>query len=247
MVRILLLLMFCLNPLFSKHLQTIFSYSTPPYVFKDGSGIVYTITKEALQQKKHTVKPIFVNIGRGFEMFKNGQADATSIIKKNSGLKAYYSDYFMQYHNAAFTLKTNKLSINKMEDLGNYYVTAFQNAHKYLGDKFNNAVNKQDKKYTELADQKQQVHMLLKGRTQVAVMDRHIFKFYMNMLIKEKKVPKDIEFTVHELFTPTKYRTAFKDPKIRDDFNKGLKLLKKSGRYDEIYEYYSQKYFKVNK
>lgn len=244
---LVLLFVFILELTFSKELKTIFSYSTPPYVFKDGSGIVYTLTEESLKEKGHTIKPVFVNIGRGFKMFKNGQVDATSIIKKNSGLEAHYSDHYMQYHNAAITLEKNNIKIKTIKDLGNYHVTAFQNANKFLSKEFSSSINKKDKKYMELADQKQQVHMLLKGRTQVAVMDRHIFKYYKNLLINEKKVPNNINITFHELFPPTKYRAAFNDPKIRDDFNEGLKKLKENGRYDEIYDFYSQKYFEIKK
>ena len=235
------------STLYSKEVQTVFSYSTPPYVFKDGSGIVMTIVKEALANKSHTVKPVFVNIGRSFEMFKHGYVDATSIIKKNSGLKAYYSEYFMQYHNAAFTLKSKQYEIKKMSDLKNYYFIAFQGAKKYLSKKFAEVAVDSGSKYSEVADQRQQVYKLLHGRTDVVVMDRHIFRFYKNGLIAQGKTDKGIETKLFELFQPTKYRTAFKDKTIRDDFDEGIKALKNSGRYDEIYNDYSTKYFEVKK
>lgn len=233
---------------FAKDIQVSFATSTPPYVFKDGSGIVVSIVKESLAFKGHTIKPVFLEIGRGFEMFKNGYVDATSIIKRSSGLEAFYSDYFMQYHNAAFVLNSNKnVKIKSISDLKNYYISAFQNAHVYLGKEFGDTVKNMGEKYSEIADQKQQVYMFLKGRTEVAVMDRHIFKFYKNMLIHEKKIDKDIKTELIELFPPTKYRTAFKDQKLRDDFNAGLKHLKVTGRYNEIYESYGKKYFEVKK
>lgn len=116
-----------------------------------------------------------------------------------------------------------------------------------MGDDFEKVVKLTDKKYMEIADQKQQVSMLLNGRTDVVVMDRHIFAFYKNLLIQENKVDKDIEVELIELFSPTPYKTAFKDEKLRDDFNAGMKYLKESGRYDEIYNEYSKKYFEVKK
>ncbi|WP_455757684.1 substrate-binding periplasmic protein [Sulfurimonas sp.] len=245
--NIILASLMLFSTLSSKEVQTVFSYSTPPYVFKDGSGILVTIVKESLAKNSHTVKPVFVNIGRSFEMFKHGYVDATTIIKKNSGLDAHYSDYFMQYHNAAFALKSKQYKIEKMSDLKNYHYIAFQNARKYLGAKFGEIAKSAGDRYSEVADQRQQVYKLLHGRTDVVVMDRHIFRFYKNQLISEGKVDKGIETELFELFEPTKYRAAFKDENIRDDFNDGIKKVKKSGRYDEIYDNYSNKYFEVKK
>lgn len=245
--NILLALLLLFSTLNSKEIQTVFSYSTPPYVFEDGSGIVMTIVKEALAYKSHTVKPVFVNIGRSIEMFKHGYVDATSIIQKTSGLEAFYSDYFMQYHNAAFALKSKQYDIQKVSDLKKYHVIAFQNAIKYLTPEFEKVAIEMGENYSEIADQKQQVYKLLQGRTDVVVMDRHIFTFYKNQLIAEAKVDKGIESELFELFEPTKYTTAFKEESIRDDFNEGVKKLKESGRYDEIYKIYSTKYFEIKK
>ena len=231
----------------AKEVQTVFSYSTPPYVFEDGSGIVVSIVEEALAYKGHTVKQVFVNMGRGFEMFKYGYVDATSIIKKTSGLDAFYSDYFMQYHNAAFALKSKNYSIKKIAELKNYNFIGFQNAKKYLGEEFEQSANDAGERYSEVADQRQQVYKLLRGRTDVVVMDRHIFTYYKNQLLFEGAVDKDMEVELFELFEPTKYRTAFKDEKIRDDFNEGIQRVRDSGRYDTIYKQYSNKYFRVQK
>jgi len=233
--------------LYAKELKVAFSPSTPPYVFKNGTGITMDIINESLAVKGHTLKPVFVSIGRGFELFKDGYIDATTIIKKSSGLKAFYSDYFMQYHNAVFALKSNHYTIHSLLELSDYYMIGFQNAHKYLGEKFGKVTQKAGNRYSEIADQRRQVLKLLKGHTDIVVMDRHIFKFYKQQLIAEGKVPKDIQTTLYELFSPTKYRVSFKDKALLNDFNTGLRKLKKSGRYDKIYHYYSNQYFKVKK
>lgn len=231
----------------AKEYKMVFSESTPPFVFKDGSGIVQTIVKESLAYKGHTVTPVFVNIGRGFEMFKNGYVDGSTIIQEKSGLKAFYSVTFMQYHNAVFALKKNHYSIKKMDDLKDYHLIAFQNANKYLGDKFGQVALNAGEKYSEMADQKKQVYMLFKGRTGAVVMDRYIFRFYRNELISENKIDAKEQVDLFELFEPTKYQTAFNDQKSRDDFNEGFAYLKKNGRYDQIYDEYSEKYFTVKK
>jgi polar amino acid transport system substrate-binding protein len=233
--------------IFSKELRVVFSQSTPPYVFKDGSGIVMTIAKEALAYKGHTIKPVFVNISRSLELFKHGHVDATTIIQTSSGLEAFYSDYFMQYHNAAFSLKSKQYTLKKMEELKNYNFIAFQSANKYLGNKFGLIAKDAGKRYSEVADQKKQVYMLLQGHTDFVVMDRHIFAYYKNELISEGKVDKHIQIDLFEFFSPTKYQTAFNEKSLRDDFNEGIKHLKKTGRYDEIFYDYSEKYFHIKK
>jgi len=242
--KIILIFLLFVSLLNAREIQTVFSYSTPPYVFKDGSGIVMTLVKEALAYKSHTVKPAFVNIGRGLELFKDGYVDATSIIKKSSGLKAYYSEPFMQYYNVAISLRRRHCEIQNISDLKHYDFSSFQNATLYLGKKFAKVAKEAGKKYSEIANQKQQVYKLLKGRTSVVVMDKFIFSYYKNELIHEGKISKKIEIQEFELFESTKYRTAFRDEKIRDDFNQGIQVLKKSGRYDEIYQFYAEKYFK---
>lgn len=88
----------------------------------------------------------------------------------------------------AFALK--HYNIGKIEDLSDYNFIAFQNACKYLGETFEKVTIKADKKYSEVADQKQQVYMLLKDRIDIIVMDRHIFQFYKNELISEGKIEK---------------------------------------------------------
>ncbi len=227
-----------------KPIRVIFGSYTPPYVFEQGNGIVIDIVTEALKPMGYKVVPVFLPLGRGFKMFADRKIEATSIIKKNSGLKnAFYSDYFMQYHNYAITLKSGP-RVDSMDDLANMDVIAFQNAHLYLGETYGQLVSS-NPNYKELPNQEIQVLMLLSGRTDVAVMDKSIFRFYKNKLISEGKVSVNVAVVLNNLFEPTRYRTAFIDYHIRDAFNQGLKILRKSGRYDEIYENYIDKYFEI--
>ncbi len=248
MKKLIFILAFALiTTMYAQEVKVVFSRTTPPFVLSDGNGIVVDVVKESLAYKNHTTKPVFVNIARGVEMFKSGLADANSLVVEGMDMKGYYSAPFMQYHNKAFTLKKSALKINKIEDLKNYHVIAFQNASVYLGERFGNTVRNSGGKYSEQADQKIQVHMLYEGRTQVAVMDENIFRFYTEMLISEKKISPNIEITQYDFFPPTKYQVAFRDKQIRDDFNEGLKHIQKNGRYNKIYQDYGKKYFEVKK
>lgn len=244
-LRFLLVLMFmaaCCGQVHSRELKIIFSQYTPPYVFEDGHGIVVDIVREALKASGHTVEPIYVPIGRGFELFAEQRVDGTAIIRENSGLEANYSDDFMQYHNFAFTLKARQHQIRTLDDLKDKVVVGFQNAHKYLGEDFGHAIaNNPD--YKEMANQETQTLMLLLGRIDVAVMDESIFRFYREKLISEGRTAPATEYEVFPLFPPTPYKTAFIDASVRDAFNQELAAMRRDGRYEAIYRKYIEEYF----
>ena len=69
--------------------------------------------------------------------------------------------------------------------------------------------------------------------------DRFIFQHFVKQLelIGNKE---GIEVDEHHFITvnPKDYRPVFRDKKIRDDFNSGLRKLKESGDYEKIYDNY---------
>jgi len=234
------------GPARAAELTIIFSKYTPPYVFEDGTGIVVEIVRTALESGGHKVKPVYVPIERGFKMFAEKQVDGTTIIQESSGLKAEYSDNFMQYHNRAFALKSRKLAIRGVADLGDKSVVAFQNANKYLGQDFGRAVAA-NPRYKEMAQQEAQTQMLLLGRIDLAIMDESIFRYYRLKLIAERKAEQAQEFVGHAIFPPTPYKAAFLDRKVRDDFNKAIAAMRRDGRYEAIYRKYTEQYFAVRR
>lgn len=230
----------------ARDLKIIFSQYTPPYVFENGSGIVVDIVRAALEPAGYHVVPVYVPIGRGFEMFAQKLVDGTAIIRENSGLKANYSDVFMQYHNRAFGLKSRHLNVNGLDDLKGKNIIAYQNAHKYQGEDFGRAMANHPN-YKEMASQETQTLMLMLGRIDLAVMDESIFRFYQEKLIAEGKVSRSDEVESFQIFPPTPYQTAFIDAKVRDDFNRGLAAIRSNGRYDAIYRHYVEQYFNLRK
>lgn len=228
----------------SRELKIIFSQYTPPYVFENGKGIVVDIVREALKGSGHTTVPVYVPIGRGFELFAEQRVDGTAIIREDSGLKANYSNDFMQYHNRAFTLKKRALKLRNFDDLKGKTVVGFQNAHKYLGESFGRMAA-DNPNYKEMANQETQTLMLLLGRIDVAVMDESIFRFYREKLIAEGKVAPATEYDISPLFPPTPYKTAFIDAEVRDAFNRELSAMRRDGRYQAIYRKYIEEYFTV--
>jgi polar amino acid transport system substrate-binding protein len=178
-------------------------------------------------------------------MFADKQVDGTTIIQESSGLPVAYSGNFMQYHNRAFALKSQHLSISSPRDLTDKRVIAFQNARKYLGEDFGR-IAAANPRYKEMARQKGQTLMLLLGRADVVVMDESIFRFYLNELVAEGRAA-DHDYVAFDVFPPTPFKAAFNDPKVRDAFDRGIAAMRKDGRYDALYRTYARLYFPVLK
>jgi polar amino acid transport system substrate-binding protein len=78
-----------------------------------------------------------------------------------------------------------------------------------------------------------------KGRYDLVLSDRNIFKYFTLKLKKEKGfAPKATEEHSFVKFNPLDYRAVFRDKGIRDDYNAGLVHLKETGRFQAIYDKY---------
>ena len=209
----------------------------PPYGIKEtNSGIEVDIVRAALAKKGHTIVVRFVPFGRVGKDFEDGKIDAANTLTPGSGVKAEYSDSHITYQNVATTLKDGGPAIGSISDLGSHKVVAFSNASVYLGDEFAKMA-KANKNYREVADQAAQNKLLMTGRTDVVVGDIRIFKFYNKSIADQVEIK---ETAYHTVFKPTEYYVAFKDAKLRDDFNAGLKELKSSNEYEAIIAKYIQ-------
>lgn len=234
----------------ARELSIVFSSYTPPYVFQSKTGekpgILVEIIQQSLIGADHSIKPMFLPLGRDVKLLEEKKVDGVSVSQRKLGLKAHYSDYHIQYHNFAIGLEAKQLPIRRISDLKGRSIIAFQKADTYLGDEFK-AMVANNPNYSEMANQENQVHMLLKGRIDIAVMDKSIFQFYRNKLINEGKITADIMVRFYNLFEPSRYRAAFSDKTVRDQFNQGLERLKKSGDYNAIYDKYLLDYFVYQK
>ena len=209
----------------------------PPYIIQEkNAGMELDVVTQALADAGHTVKPIYVPMARVPVAMADGSVDAATTINEASGIKAAFSDNHITYQNFAISLSKNAFKADTVEDLGKYSIAAFQNATMYLGEKYK-AMATANKRYNELADQAKQNKMLYTGRADFVVGDRNIFNYY-NADVKKEGVDTSQAVTYHELFPPTQYKVAFRDPAIRDAFNVALKKMRADGRYDAIMKKY---------
>jgi polar amino acid transport system substrate-binding protein len=168
--------------------------------------------------------------------FKQKLVDGVLTIKKHypQVQGTFISDEYITYHNFAVSLKAQNLNINSIADLKDKKVISFQQARFAFGKEFE-LMAETNPGYKEIADQRNQIGMLFYKRTDVIVIDHRIFKYFRTRL---KNIPTKQDVTFHKLFFPSFFRSAFREEKIRDVFNKGLKELRSSGRYEEIIRNY---------
>ena len=228
---------------FATELKIVVSQYTPPYVFEDGSGILLDIVRTALAEGGYQVKPIYVPIERGFRMFADRQVDGTTIIQESSGLQAEYSDYFMQYHNRAFVPKSSQQVIHRIADLGGKSRSPSSMPSAIWGGVCSGRCRQP--RYKELAQQQSQVHMLLLGRIDVAIMDESIFRYYHQKLIAERQVEPGRRSSV----TTSSRRRASRPPLLILRYATVLTRLSLScarmGVMEAIYRKYTERYFSV--
>lgn len=232
-------LFFLLN-CWSEEVSMAFGDKIPPFCFPEtNSGIEIEVIRESLAYSGHMLKPHYFPLARVPVAFKKGLVDAamTDLGEDLSEFGGYYGSPAVFYDNVFITLKERGLSIKKPEDLKGLSVSSFQGALARYP-KWLDSVNK-DGMYFTKSDQLLQVKTLFNNRFDVILSDRNIFKYHSILLEREGSINvKAIEEHRFTILNKNDYRPIFRNPKIRDDFNKGLKQLKESGRFDAIYDKY---------
>ncbi|TWX64561.1 ABC transporter substrate-binding protein [Colwellia demingiae] len=215
-----------------------FSQEIPPYIIEtSNSGIEIDIISAALAYKGHTLKPLYFPLGRVPIAFSHNLVDAAMGDMGVDLKDGFYANPAIIYDNIFITLKSRNITINKPSDLDSFHVASFQGAEKRYPDWLKSVV--EDNRFFGVSDQLKQVELLQRGRFDVVLCDRYIFRYFVNKieLIKELEIS---EIDEHNFITvdPMNYRPVFRDKKIRDDFNLGLSYLKESGEFQKIYNKY---------
>jgi len=90
-----------------------------------------------------------------------------------------------------------------------------------------------------VSDQLLQVKLLNLGRYDVVLSDRYIFKYFVKQVESVNSlVTHDVDEHKFTTPVPMDYRPVFRNKKVRNDFNLGLKQLKESGQFQKIYDKY---------
>jgi len=220
-------------------LRGAYGFGRPPYMYdkSSGKGIEEALVRQALQARGLVVSEVRqmpIKRGQGV-LLDNAELDFSVGVNENKTDGLYYSDNFIQYENVAITRKSDGLVINSIADLKTKKVLAWSKAYEMLGDEFFKRYNPQNNphNYTEMFDQKLQHKSFFQGEGDVILVDKNIFQWYVNQY--KDKYKADQEYEMHYIFSePTWIKVSFRSKRLRDEFNFGLREIKKNGKYDEI-------------
>lgn len=217
-----------------------FGEKIPPFCFPEtNSGIEVEVIREALAVKGHTLVPRYYPFARVPIAFQKKEVYSamTDLGIDMTPHGGFYGETAVTYDNVFITLKSLNREIKTPADLEGLSVVSFQGAAARYPEWL--AKLQTNGKYTELSDQNLQVQLLMSGRYDTILSDKNIFKYF---LIKARDNPnfKEQAYIEHHftVVNPKNYRPVFNSAALRDDFNIGLRKIKKNGLLKAIFDKY---------
>jgi polar amino acid transport system substrate-binding protein len=205
------------------------------------NGILIDIITEALEPAGYEIVPIYYPYLRRITEYRKGFVDITCDMNVNTmndqNLTGFLSDDAYAYENFAFSLKEKGYQFKHLNDLGKVALLSWQGAISHLGDEYAKMATN-NPFYLETNNQESQIKMLFHKRVDVVQLDKRIFEYYRSKAEQEGFADTADKVDSFPLFGASSNGFLFHDEKIRDDFNRGLKVLKESGRYAEILKNY---------
>jgi polar amino acid transport system substrate-binding protein len=194
---------------------------------------------EELALRGHQLEPRYFPLARVPLSFRKGEVGAamTDLGQDLTAAGGNYGNPAVIYSNVFVSLFSRHLDIKKPEDLKGLSIVAFPGAIQRYPEWL--AASKADGLYFEQNNQELQVLGLNRGRYDLVLSDRSIYR-YFELLLERTTLFEAKSIAIHDFVEedPQNYRALFRDPQIRDDFNAGLEQLKASGRYQAIYDHY---------
>ena len=228
----------------ARTLKVAFGENKPPYIFGEGNelrGIEFDIVKEALLLSGYEMNYSKLPNKRFNLAIRPMDYDlAVGVLNYDPNL--YYSSEYMQVKHYAVAKSSKKISVSSVVDLAKYSVGAWPLAWKYCGEDFKKLFSPDSegnfpKNYTEPLTLERQNRMFWIDRFDIAVTNKITFNYYKKSLANMVNTsPEVIYYDI--LADDVKFVVAFRDQKIRDDFESGLSQLKRNKRYHRIFQSY---------
>ncbi|UUZ55106.1 amino acid-binding protein [Massilia sp. H-1] len=173
------LLWSCASSLHATEVHVAFGEKIAPFCFPEtDSGIELDVMREALAFRGHTMVPHYYSFARVPVAFKAGDVDAsmTDLGEDMAAWGAWYGEPSVFYDNVFFTLGERKLTIRKPDDLAKPDRAVLSGRRQALPGM---AGQRQTglSHYYEQNDQALQVLTLDRGRYDVVLSDRNIFRY----------------------------------------------------------------------
>lgn len=214
----------------------------PFFIQKDNSGLFVDVIRAVYAQlPQYKINFIYMGNKRIARELSLGRLDAAANINNLQQIKkGYLSQPVFRYSDVAVSLKNKNIVLKNISDLSQYSVASFQGATEFFGEHYKNTVTTNPNYYEHL-HMDALLKQLAKKRVNIVIMDKNIVTYYLKHNLKNEINIKELNF--HYLFPiPTSHSyMAFNDPQLRDDFNKALLTIQKSGEYEAVYDAYLPK------
>lgn len=238
----LLLLMFPETELSAaEHLRIAAPRAMPPYILSDSdSGIELDILRDALAPLGYLLTPVYADFAEVPNYLRDKKVDGAVVVSETLGLQdVCYTTSPVSYQNVAVTLASRHKSIQTISDLADNSIAAFQNASKVLGPEYAVIAKEKSPGYKEIANQELQLALLFQNSSDVIILDRNIFRYYLQRLQQSHtSVDATQPVTIHTIFPKTSYKTSFRRPELCEAFDRQFAGMKKSGEYQKILNKY---------
>lgn len=220
----------------NKTLELITGLAKPPFILEDQqTGLQLDLIREAFTSNNIKVNFNSMPLGRNLTGFRQMNADGLITLPPNYEHPALFmSKPYISYENIAISLAENYFTIEKISDLSDKSIIAFQNAKKFLGDEYEDAIA-YSMDYREVPDQMKQIELLFLRRTEVIILDINIFKYFVRT---HKDTLFNKPFTIHYIFNERPYSIGFKSKKLKDVFDKAIHTMKENGSYQLVLDNY---------
>ncbi|WP_337880125.1 transporter substrate-binding domain-containing protein [Rheinheimera sp.] len=237
MLLFVLTLLMSSSALAKTSLTVLVGLDKPPYInLSDQSGFELDLIRLVLKKMGSEAQFLHVPNARLRDLLLEGKADIATLQKVDPSQPLFYSTPYIQYQNVVASLKIRSIQIRRMMDIQPYTVVAFHNARRLLGKEFETSVNAVES-YQELANQSQQVQMLLMSRCDLVIADSNILNYYLKL---HGRSPDELDFA--RLFAPALYHAAFRNDALRARFDRALADVVKSADYQELQlKYFGQR------
>lgn len=133
-----------------------------------------TLSYDLFTELGYQVKFIVAPYAKLTQLLQQGQIDVATRQSGQLLPSLYYSSAYLTVHNLVFARKGFAGTIRQINDLKSYPLVGFQNASQVLGEEFANA-SRLAPSYHEVFDHIQAVQLLLKGRTELLVLNPKTF------------------------------------------------------------------------
>jgi len=242
-----LALFLCAPPLsVAKEVVRISTGEWSPYISEsaDNKGLLIQIVEEAFKKKNIEVQVEFFPWARAIELSKKGTWDATAALVSLKEREEFYffSEPIYESRYVFFHLKSKPLNWAKLEDLKGTDI-ATTRGFGGMGDEFLRLEKNGTLNVQRVTSAEQSFDMLKADRVQAVVHDLEVGYVLLHSMYGDgdqifTHSSHAVAIPVYRLAVSKKAKNA---ENIVATFSEGLKLLRKSGRYDEILKNWYQK------